>query len=223
MEAVCSSETLVSTYNSTRRYNPEDQHRNFSPKDGGSMFLRNIDIYLQVHTAFKPKRSTSKLQSWRWRQYASPKHWYLPTTPHGVTTQKTNIETSVLKMEAVCSSETLISTYKSTQRLNPEDQHWNFNPEDGSSMLLRNIGIYLQLHTALQPRRPTSKLQSWRWRQYVPPKRWYLPTSPHGVSTQKTNIETSVLKLEAICSSERWSLPTSPHAVTTQKTNIYNL
>jgi hypothetical protein len=26
MEAVCYSETLVSTYKSTRRYNPEDQH-----------------------------------------------------------------------------------------------------------------------------------------------------------------------------------------------------
>jgi hypothetical protein len=26
-EAVCSSETLVSTYKSTRRWNPEDQHR----------------------------------------------------------------------------------------------------------------------------------------------------------------------------------------------------
>jgi hypothetical protein len=27
------------------------------------------------------------------------------------------------------------------------------------------------------------------WRQYVPPKRWPLPTSPHGVTTQKTNID----------------------------------
>jgi hypothetical protein len=27
MEAVCSSKTLISTYKSTRRYNPEDQHR----------------------------------------------------------------------------------------------------------------------------------------------------------------------------------------------------
>jgi hypothetical protein len=30
---------------------------------------------------------------------------------------------SSLKMEAVYSSETLISTYKSTRRYNPEDQH----------------------------------------------------------------------------------------------------
>jgi hypothetical protein len=27
------------------------------------------------------------------------------------------------------------------------------------------------------------------WRQYVPPKRRYLPTSPYGVTTQKTNID----------------------------------
>jgi hypothetical protein len=31
------------------------------------------------------------LQGWRWRQYASPRYWYLPTSPHGVKTQKTNI------------------------------------------------------------------------------------------------------------------------------------
>jgi hypothetical protein len=27
-----------------------------SPKDGGSMFLRNVDIYLQVHTASQRRR-----------------------------------------------------------------------------------------------------------------------------------------------------------------------
>jgi hypothetical protein len=31
-------------------------------------------------------------------------------------------------------------------------------------------------------------LQPWRWRQYVSPKRWCLPASPHGVTTHKTNI-----------------------------------
>jgi hypothetical protein len=30
-----------------------------------------------------------------------------------------------------------------------------FGPEDGGSMFLWNIGIHLQVHTALQPRRPT--------------------------------------------------------------------
>jgi hypothetical protein len=28
-----------------------------------------------------------------------------------------------------------------------------FRPEDGDSIFLRNVGIYLQVHTALQPRR----------------------------------------------------------------------
>jgi hypothetical protein len=31
----------------------------FSPKDGGSMLLRNICICLRVHTALKPRRTTS--------------------------------------------------------------------------------------------------------------------------------------------------------------------
>jgi hypothetical protein len=31
-------------------------------------------------------------------------------------------------------------------------------------------------------------LQDWRWRQCVPPERWYLPRSPCGITTQKTNI-----------------------------------
>jgi hypothetical protein len=31
--------------------------------------------------------------------------------------------------------------------------------------------------------------QSWRWRQNVSPKRWNLPTSSHGVNTQKTNTD----------------------------------
>jgi hypothetical protein len=31
-----------------------------------------------------------------------------------------------------------------------------FSLEHGGSMLLRNVGIYLRVHTALQPRRPTS-------------------------------------------------------------------
>jgi hypothetical protein len=31
-------------------------------------------------------------------------------------------------------------------------------------------------------------LQTWRWKQYVSPKRWYLPTSLFGVATQDNNI-----------------------------------
>jgi hypothetical protein len=38
----------------------------------------------------------------------------------------------------------------------------------------------------------TVSLQPWRWRQYVSPKRWHLPTSLHGSKTQK-NINNSGL------------------------------
>jgi hypothetical protein len=64
-------------------------------------------------------------------------------------------------------------------------------PEDGGSMLLRNVGTHLQVHTASQFRRlPSITLLSWEpktsysqyvfwylivpwgYRQYVPPKHW---------------------------------------------------
>jgi hypothetical protein len=35
-------------------------------------------------------------------------------------------------------------------------QQIHFSPEDRGSMFLRTVGICLQVHTALQPRRPTS-------------------------------------------------------------------
>jgi hypothetical protein len=34
--------------------------------------------------------------------------------------------------------------------------------------------------------------------QYVPPKRWYIPTSPHGVTTQKTSINAYYLCFERL-------------------------
>jgi hypothetical protein len=33
------------------------------------------------------------------------------------------------------------------------------------------------------------RYRSWRWRQYISPKRWYLPTRPHDVTCQKSNID----------------------------------
>jgi hypothetical protein len=35
--------------------------KTFSPEDGGSIFFRNVDVYLQVHTALQPRRPTSIL------------------------------------------------------------------------------------------------------------------------------------------------------------------
>jgi hypothetical protein len=36
---------------------------------------------------------------------------------------------------------------------------------------------------------PCGLVQSWRWSQYVPRKRFNLPTSPHVVTTQNNNID----------------------------------
>jgi hypothetical protein len=43
-------------------------------------------------------------------------------------------------------------------------------------------------HTYIWSLSPGSTLESWRWRQDASPKRWLLPTKPHGNSTQKNTI-----------------------------------
>jgi hypothetical protein len=50
---------------------------------------------------------------------------------------------------------------------------------DGSNALRENSWANMDIMVILQPR---------RWRQYISLKRWYLPTSLHGVITQKNII-----------------------------------
>jgi hypothetical protein len=70
-----------------------------------------------------------------------------------------------LKMEAMCSFETLVSTLQSTQRYNRRwrqsvpSKRWylpysrnSVTTEDGGSVFLRNVGIYLTVDTTLQPK-----------------------------------------------------------------------
>jgi hypothetical protein len=33
----------------------------------------------------------------------------------------------------------------------------------------------------------TNIIQVWRWKQYIPPKCWYVPIRPHGVTTEQAN------------------------------------
>jgi hypothetical protein len=76
-------------------------------------------------------------------------------------------------MEAAYSSETLVS-YHITSCRN--------NPEDGGSVVLRNVGILRNHYTASEPR---------RWMKNIPPKRWYPTTLLHGVTTLKMEAEYS--------------------------------
>jgi hypothetical protein len=52
---------------------------------------------------------------------------------------------SALKMEVVCSSETLVSTYKSTRRYNPEDQSRYLRRENLKSEEYMLITMYALL------------------------------------------------------------------------------
>jgi hypothetical protein len=40
---------------------------------------------------------------------------------------------------------------------------WRFNPKDRDSTFFWNVDIYLQVHTALQARTPTSATENWFW------------------------------------------------------------
>jgi hypothetical protein len=61
-------------------------------------------------------------------------------------------------MEVIRTSKTSVNFYEATRRNIPEDSylHIPFSPEDGGIMFLR---IYLQVHMALQPRRPKLTIQ----------------------------------------------------------------
>jgi hypothetical protein len=75
-----------------------------------------------------------------------------------------NILLSGLKMEEVCSSAMLVSTYKTTWCYNPEDQYRyplldppHFRPKDGGSMFLQDTGMQPKDHVVQQPRRQSSR------------------------------------------------------------------
>jgi hypothetical protein len=136
------------------------------PEDRDSMDLWNVGILLQNYTALYLRRPRLKSSPWRWRQHGPPKRWYPTTTLHGVTTQKISTWIFILKMEAACTSETLVSYH-----------HLNLHTEDGGGMDLRNVGILLQHYTVSQPRRSRLESSPWRWRRHGPPKRWYPTTT----------------------------------------------
>jgi hypothetical protein len=59
---------------------------------------------------------------------------------------------SALKMEAVCSSETLVPTYKSTWHHNPENHNQHIHRLDNLSFVLLFISFYITLKVDLKIR-----------------------------------------------------------------------
>jgi hypothetical protein len=57
----------------------------------------------------------------------------------------------------------------------------DFSPEDGSSIFLRNIGIYLQVNAALQPRRPALAAENLKF--------IFIPTPPQAGSIKFTGVK----------------------------------
>jgi hypothetical protein len=59
--------------------------------------------------------------------------------------------TSALKMKALCSSEVLVTTHKSTQCYNPEDRHWHLhcceNLESHRHFYFYCLCMYIFVHT----------------------------------------------------------------------------
>jgi hypothetical protein len=64
METVCFSETLVSTYKSTRRYNPEDQHRHLRRRE-------NLKSHVLLYFLFTVVRNVLKIIRQRQMGYNS--------------------------------------------------------------------------------------------------------------------------------------------------------
>jgi hypothetical protein len=58
----------------------------------------------------------------------------------------------------------------------------------GVHVLFTQKVIYYRIWKSVVSRLTTINI-FWRWRQYVSPKRRYLLTSPHGITTQNTNID----------------------------------
>jgi hypothetical protein len=116
MEAARTSETLVNFYQTTRRYNPEDSHLHTPRRE-------NLKSYLERESKILCSKKFSL-------QLSIMVFWVV--TP--LTTFRRNVSSpsSGQKIKAINPSETLVTTCKTKQCHNPEDQN-RHRPDDGGS------------------------------------------------------------------------------------------
>jgi hypothetical protein len=130
------SETLASTYESTRRQNPQEQHHPHRRENLKS----DIFSALKMETLYFSETLASTYESTRRQNPQEQQHH-----PHCHENLKSDIF-SALKMETLHFSETLASIYESTRRQNPKEQHHPHRREN-----LKSDICYIRLiifHTA---------------------------------------------------------------------------
>jgi hypothetical protein len=129
MDAGRTPETLVNFYQTTRRYNPEDSHLRTHRREN----LKSYFMLYQVTCLDVSEVNTSVIELalliTNYIEFLMLVVWVV--TPCGL----------VDRRRYQCFGGTYCPIFRA---------------EDGGSIFLRNVGIYLQVHTVLQPRRPTS-------------------------------------------------------------------
>jgi uncharacterized membrane protein len=180
MEATWSSETSVDFQRNTWCYIPAEQEttvktcgNQFYPEDRSDMFLRNVGWFSIQYIVLYPSRARNHRENmwqpilpWRWKRHVPPKLRLIFNTIHGVISQSSKKPpwkhvaiSSILKMEATCSSETSVYFQRNAWCYIPAEQETTvetcgnqFYPEDEGDMFLRNISWFSVDYTALYSR-----------------------------------------------------------------------
>jgi hypothetical protein len=136
MEAASTSEKSVNFNQTTLRNNPEDSHLHTRRREN----LKFHRIYSSFRNGSRVPAPSSNMNRIKYRLMWSIEWIH---TNHKNGTKMSMVVFWVvtpcgLTMEAVCSSETLVPTYKSTRHHNPQDHHGNLHRRENLKSLIGN-------------------------------------------------------------------------------------